>query len=163
MNETSLYQPQTLSRATYIVSGLMKWRLNSSNPSCKINEMRLLFRWLMEVSLSKQVSPKVQELIAWAVRLAGTRLDPDVVIRPHHRERGTLWPEAPVVDAKLSIWKGSWRLYLELKQKLWWLARKDAPTCAFWPLSHCWLSNTLQLFFRGKFLLKCNIHTEKCT
>lgn len=119
------------------------------------------FRWLIEVPLSKQVSSTVQELITWAVRLAGTRLDPDVVIRPHHREKGNFVArgcggrrQAEHLEGKLTVPRA--------KQKVWWLGRKDAPYLC--PLAPQPLpaSYRPQIFFGGNFLLKCNIHIWKC-
>lgn len=95
------------------------------------------------------------------------RLGPDVVIRPHHGGRELCGHktepgcgdeaasqgegEGNFVGATWSIWRGSWWLYLERKQKLWWLPREEAHVCppALQPLL---ASNRPQILFGGNFL-----------
>ena len=89
--------------------------------------------------------------------LAGSRLAPDVVIRPHHRGKGTLWPEALGVESRL---RGKLTPVPQDDTETVVAGKEDVPICAPqpWPAS-----NRPQLYSGGNFLLKGNLWIEKCS
>lgn len=88
-----------------------------------------------------------------AVRLAGTRLDPDVVIRPHHRGKGNFVARGSRGGSQVG-YSGKLMPVPQDETETAAAGKEGCPLMA---------SDTPQILSGGNSLLKCNIHTEKRT
>lgn len=91
------------------------------------------------------------------------RLDPDVLIRPHHRGKGNFVARGSRGGCQVKHLEGKQSPVPQAETETMVVGKKRFSS--LYPLAPQSLLASLrpQILFGGNFLLKCTRHTEKCT